>query len=217
MPSWKKKSRALEKAKMQIMINGDNPQNKKSRWALKRMDRDQIHWSHMWGSKLWRDERRRRNRKRQREITEAMRDFEKYPYIEDCRYHPCKVTKITVEQGMTGYDSLDFECESLVNGSPNACSYFHCGTVHLDEKEAQERVAMINKLGMFPYQLKEIYQVKDASDAENILAELITMESHWKFNENGPEVMTEDGKIWLKEKYSVDYEDIKANIDREKK
>lgn len=213
MTSWKKRTRALEKAKLQIMVAAENPRNKKSRWALRRMNRNQVHWSHMWGSKLWRNEIQRRNRKREKEIAEALRYFDEYPFIEDCRYHPCKVTELEIEQSKTGYASIEFQCESLLNGSPNACSYFHCGIVHLTKEEAQERVAMVNDLGMFPYQLEKIYCAENSDDVRNILLDLCDMEKIWQFNKNGPEVMTENGKVWLKEKHNIDYDEVRNKID----
>lgn len=205
MPNWRKRTRALEKQKLRLMTNSNNPQGKKSRWALRRFRKDEVQDHEMWGSSLWRKNQQLKRKNNQKRFRSAMEEISKSDYIIDCRYHPCKITKLDVDHDC---QRIDYECESLVDQTPNSCSYFHCGVEHIGEEEALERVEMINNLGMYPYQLVKEYRITDPEIARRAIQEMIEMENIWGFNSKGPQTITEEGKVFLIRTYNLKYEEM---------
>jgi hypothetical protein len=164
----------------------------------------------MWGFKNWRSTEKLSFKRGTKRVNQALRKFAEFPYVEDCRYHPCKVTKLEPHEPWRG--RLDVEVESLVNSTPNACSYFSCGIVHLTKEEGEERVAFIHKYGMLPYTLKYIYG--EAPSRDKVIVSIrysMGQELVWKFNENNRTTeITDDGKQWLFETYEVVWDELTA-------
>ena len=204
MRTFKRRTRYLHKLQYQICKEAKNPQDKKSRWGIRAFGRRNVEPHEHWGSKLWRKKFFYRIKKNRQAVFKGIANLQS-GYIEDCRYHPCKITNI---ESNPDWGHLDVDCESLISRKPNSCSYFHCGIIPLTEKEAFERRDFAINYGMIPYHYQYIV---DPTDIVNeILIQHIRcgmyMDSVWKFNENGGTVeITPEGELWLKNKFNIDY------------
>jgi hypothetical protein len=59
MRSWKRRTRHLHKLRYQEGLNASNPNDKLSKWGVKRFGKKNVYPYQMWGSKIWRDIRNR--------------------------------------------------------------------------------------------------------------------------------------------------------------
>lgn len=97
-------------------------------------------------------------RKAKRRLNRFMKSMSGVNHIIDCRYHPCEITKI----GICKSDpwASDFDCISLLDGTPNSCSIMHCGPEPITEKMAHEMVEFCKENGFFAYLAKYCYHVE---------------------------------------------------------
>lgn len=204
MTSWKRRSRANRKRQYTLWKQSDSDTEHYSRWAVRRWGKKGIHAWEGWGHRQWRKQYALRWKRDIRKVNEGMKQFSLYPYFEDCRYHPCKVTKLEPDPD---WGRLDVEGESLINGTPSSCSYFHCGIVHLTKEEGEERAAFANEYGMLPYELTYILGTTD--DMVTGIRSLLKREADWNFSSNAKvDFITDAGKAWMLEKYSIVFDEL---------
>jgi hypothetical protein len=197
MRSWKTKTRADHKRQYQQWKNSNS-----DNWQP-------------WGLKLWRKRWLLRYNQSTKTIKYGLKKFAEHMYCEDCRAHPCLVTKIE-----TDYNGgrLDIEVKSLVNGVESSCSYFHCGIVHLTEADAHARADFIKLYGMTPYSLSYRGEPPSKEQLVSSLRYQLGMERVWGFNSNQKvDDITDKGKQWMVDKYEVNYDDLVPMTDEEMK
>ena len=86
------------------------------------------------------------------------RKFPVGSYVEDCRFHPCIVTK---------NDGLgDIEVISLCNSTFNSCSLYHCGIVRLTEEQVREYIKAYKEGGNKALAMKNGWSEKDYDEFE---------------------------------------------------
>jgi hypothetical protein len=214
MRSLKRRTRYLHKLQYRICLDSENPQGKKSRWGVRRFGKQNVSSWEPWGSKLWRKKFYYQCKKDWKAVEAGVKDLQS-GYIEDCRYHPCRITNINPDPK---YGRLDVNCESLISGKSNSCSYFHCGIVSLTEEEAFARRDFAVKYGMTPYQYE---YVVDASgvDREELIMKIRWdkgMDLIWEFNKNGGSIpITDEGRAWMNAKFGVDYDALEPMTEEE--
>ncbi len=186
MPNLKRRTRYLNKLRYQHWLNSEKSNNLEP------------------NIKLVKKARKQSEKRKQRLKTYYLTAFKDSLYVEDCRYHPCKITKLYD-------DSNDFSIDviSLVNGITSSCSLHHCGVLPISEDQAIERKDFILKYGMTPYFIN--YQIEKSWITKDRLIQYLKddkiQEQEWQFNKNQSTFsFTEDGFQWLKTTYDIDYQ-----------
>lgn len=224
MKSWKRKRRRQHKEQYYTHKNADISdfgKNYYSRWGKRRQKRDPKNWKDLWysftqpwGLKYYRQIEQLKKKTDKKAIVQAIALFDKYPYIESCNGHPCKVTSYT-KYGVNDRQ-LDYSSVSLLNGVADGCSYFHCGVVHLSEADAFERRDFILKYGHLAYQIKYNPTCDWFSSNEKLIS-WIRSNKYWMVKhppkEDSPpkgyeSYFTPEGEDWIKETFGIDVKQL---------
>lgn len=118
-------------------------------------------------------DRRKDRRKEKRYLNHLTGKLKFGMYVEDCRYHPCVITKR--EFSKSDLHGSGFQCESLVDGSPSASTY-HCGPLPLSKAEAYERAEFMKSQGM------EAYLRRYCGYTDEAIMYWRKLDAEWNFN-----------------------------------
>lgn len=213
MRSWKRRTQYQYKDRYRIWNESDVEHDHVSKWAKRRFPNKYTGLWEGWGHPSWRKQQNRRDKRTIRVVSDGLAQFSKYPYFEDCRYHPCRVTQLSPDREG---GRLDIEGESLINNTPCACSYFHCGIVHLTEEEGLERASFAIDKGMLPYRLK--YVNEKGGDLISFIRYDYGLEEQFGFCKNSKvEYVTEAGWMWLILEHGIDFKTLTPMSDEEMK
>jgi hypothetical protein len=134
-------------------------------------------------------------------------------YVESCSYHPCKVVTLSGNKELHG---ISIDVQSLVNGNVSGCSYYNCGIVILTKNEAEDRRDFMIRYGMEPYLINYSEGKLNAVKVIDHLVEYMYITKMYDGVGNPPPdvpPITDDGKIWLKDNFDIDYDDVMLSIE----
>ena len=220
MRSWKRRTRYLQKKLRYVqrcdLFLGESI----SKWWKKRQYKyPDLYPYFPWGLKSWRRQYFFEQKKNSRayfadyKLLSRLMDYDGL-YVESCSYHPCKVITLS---GNEELHDISIDVQSLVNGNVSGCSYYHCGIIILTKEEAEERRDFLIKYGTEPYLISYASNKLDPDKVISHLAEWIYITKMYDgAGSPTPTIppVTEDGKIWLKENFDIDYDDVMLSVEK---
>jgi hypothetical protein len=142
MRNWKRRSRARHKTALRTWSDSES-ENYNPKLKLRRK----------WSKRL--DVRHARRK------TFILKELKTKKHFEDCSFHPCVITTISINNDHIEGASL------VTDSSLSACSLSHCGVVFFSEAEAIRRAEYIRYNGMDKYH--EVYDSLSDSSQKDVL------------------------------------------------